>query len=161
MVNDLSPQTHLELDKLFTESMSPAGLTVESHGANLLSIVTNLSGGRYADIWPINDKMLTLEECENLLRSRPDIRSLLQTAHAERKYAKIRSLRMSTRRASVQVFAYSSLAEFHEGSILSRRFIAGERYVFFLEVVGGLTYSCRRNLTKDRMALKPITLIHA
>ena len=36
-----------------------------------------------------------------------------------------------------------------------------QAFYFFHEVVGGLTYSCRRNLTKDRMALKPITLIHA
>ena len=95
MVNDLSPQTHLEMDQIFTKSMSPAGFTVESHSANLLSMVIISSAGKYAGIWPINDKMSTFEECENLLRSRPDIRSLLQTAHAERKYAKIRSLRMS------------------------------------------------------------------
>jgi len=61
----------------------------------LLSLIIKHCEAAYADIWPVNELADDVAACRDLLRSRPDIKSLLETACAERKYSKIRNLGMS------------------------------------------------------------------
>ena len=88
VMNDLPPETHERLDKFIASNLS-----FELPMEFLLCLVIQNCKAAYADIWPVNE--LDVAACRDLLRSRPDIKSLLETASAERKYSKIRNLRMS------------------------------------------------------------------
>jgi len=91
-MNDLPSETHDSLDNEINPLCSQ--VTVESFGANILNVVLQNCVEAYSNIWPIDKTKTNFVACSNLLASRPEIQSLLQDAHAEGKYAKIRNLRM-------------------------------------------------------------------
>lgn len=92
-MNDLSSQTHDQLDNEITTFLSSVGPTIESHDATILYLVLVSCRAAYADIWPVNQNM-DLVACGKLLASRADMRMALRIAYEEKKYAKIRNLRM-------------------------------------------------------------------
>jgi hypothetical protein len=93
-MNDISSQSHDNLDNALNTNPLFLSATVESQGAYMLSFVLMSCVPAYANIWPVDLTIIDPAACANLLASRTEIQSLLRTAHADGKYARIRNLRM-------------------------------------------------------------------